>query len=131
MILTVYRIIIGAMEYHGLETYMERGLRVRTKYEQRANQAIRRIRHSSFFYKGPQMYNLMPVEMRQFEEVENPGQIQVNQFKKKVDVFLEVVPDQPAVAELNQQREATLNTLICQVPVFKRNNPNYRLPLIE
>ena len=107
---------------------MERGLKIRTKYNRNAPSNIRKLRHSSFFYKGPQIYNLLPLELRQFEEIESPCQSHVDEYKKKLDKYLEVIPDQPDVPELNQLRQATNNSLICQIPVFKRNNPNYRLP---
>ena len=130
-ILCVYRIIIGIMEYQGFEVYMERGLKVRTKYDPRAPPSMRRIRHSSFFYKGPQLYNLLPPELRQFQEIEVPSQSNVDQFKKNLDRYLENIPDQPDVPDLNHFRAAKTNSLICQIPVFKRANPDFRVVLTD
>ena len=80
------------------------------------------MRHSSFFYKGAQLYNLLPVELRQLEEIEEAHQGHVNSFKGKLDKFVEMIPDEPNVG--GGQRAAATNSLICQVPVFRRNNPN-------
>ena len=77
--------------------------------------------------KGPQVYNLLPPELREFEEIDTPTQKHVDTFKKKLDTFLCKIPDQPSVDDLNAQREADSNSLICQVPIFRRKNPNYRL----
>ena len=124
MILCVYRVLIGLMVYEGFEVYMERGIKVKAKYDKQAPRKIRGIRHSSFFYKGPQLYNLLPSELRQFEEIENPEQHHVNEFKEHLDKFLELIPDQPSVPELNKYRAAATNSLICQVPVLKKNSPH-------
>ena len=87
MILCVYRVLIGLMAYEGFEVYVERGIKVKAKYNRQAPRKIRSIRHSSFFYKGPQLFNLLPSELRQFEEIENPEQHHVNGFKEHLDKF--------------------------------------------
>ena len=67
MILYAYRIIIGLLDFPWIEPYFERGIRLRPRYVQGAPQRVRKVRHSSFFYKGAQLYNLLPIELRQLE----------------------------------------------------------------
>ncbi len=63
-ILCVYRVLIGLMDFQWFDAYVERGgIKLRSKYKQRAPHNIRKVRHSSFFYKGPQLYNLLPTEL--------------------------------------------------------------------
>ena len=113
-ILYVYRVLIGLLDFQWFEVYMERGIRIKPKYNNKAARKIRRVRHNSFFYKGPQLYNLLPPELRQFEPIENPSQTHVGEFKKKLDNYLTLIPDQPTVPGLH--RAAATNSLICQVP---------------
>ena len=123
IILCAYRVLIGLMEYHGFDVFMERGgIKIRSKYNRYAPAQIKKIRHSSFFYKGPQLYNLLPTDLRQMEEIDVPYQSHVDEFKKKLDKYLTNIPDQPSVRELNQSRAAANNSLICQIPVYNRNN---------
>ena len=46
----------------------------------------------------------------------------VDSFKKKLDEFLEKIPNEPSVA--GRQRVTNTNSLICQIPLYKRMNPN-------
>ena len=117
MILYAYRVIIGMLEFPWIEPYLERGIKLRPRYVQGAPQRVRRVRHSSFFYKGAQLYNLIPVELRQVEEIVAADQSHVNTFKGKLDKFLEQIRDEPSVG--GGQRGAATNSLICQVPVYR------------
>ena len=122
MILYAYRVIIGLLDFPWIEAFMERGIKLRPRYVQRATLRVRRVRHSSFFYKGAQLYNLLPIELRQLEELSEPHQGNVNDYKGKLDKFLEQIPDEPNVGGC--QRAAANNSLICQVPVYLRNKRN-------
>ena len=127
MILYAYRVIIGLIQFQWFEAYLERGIKLRSKYNKKAPQKIRRVRHSSFFYKGPQLYNLLPEELRQFEEINEPCQDHVDKFKEKLDKFLEKIPDEPTVAEPKHKRAATTNSLICQIPLYRKQHPEERI----
>ena len=118
----VYRILIGLLHFNWFEVYFERGIKLRTKYQHRAPPRIRKIRHNSFFYKGPQLYNLLPIDLRQVEEIVNPSQSHVDNFKRRLDKFLSQIPDQPTVPGLH--RIAATNSLICQIPIYRREHPN-------
>ena len=108
------------MGFQWFEVYMERGVRLRPRYNKKAPKWIRKIRHNSLFYKGPQLFNLLPSELRQHEFIDTPGQEHVDAFKKKLDDHLLNIPDQPNVPGLT--RAATTNSLICQIPVYNRQN---------
>ena len=121
MILYAYRVIIGLLDFpwfEAFEEYEERGIRLRCKYNRRAPPKVRRRRHSSFFYKGAQLYNLLPRALRQSEEIEIPDQCHADEFKKKLDALLEKIPDEPSVG--GSPRVANSNSLICQIPVYRR-----------
>ena len=120
MVLYMYRYIIGLLPFPWFQTYEERGIKVRSKYKRQASPKVRRCRHSSFFYKGPQLYNLMPSELRMFEEIDIPHKGHVDTFKGKLDKFLEKLPDEPTVG--GNPRRAATNSLICQIPFFRRRN---------
>ena len=122
MILYAYRVVIGLIQFPWFEAYVERGIKLRPKYNRKASAKIRRIRHSSFFYKGPQLFNLLPESIRQFEEIVEPNQVHVDNFKKRVDEYLEKIPDEPTVSGV--PRVATSNSLICQIPLYKRTHPD-------
>ena len=52
VVLCVYRVLIGLMAFQGFEVYLERGVKIKPKYNKKAPQGIRKIRHSSFFLQG-------------------------------------------------------------------------------
>ena len=121
MILYAYRVIIGLIKFPWFEAYLERGIKLRSKYRRTAPAKIRRVRHSSFFYKGPQLYNLLPESLRQFQEIAEPTQEHVEEFKAKLDEYLEIIPDDHKVP--GRGRAATTNSLICQILLYRRAHP--------
>ncbi len=117
----IHRVIIGLLKFEWFDAYEEHeegGIKLRAKYKRRAPVKVRRCRHSSFFYKGPQLYNLLPVQLRQVEEIDVPDQRHIDSFKVKLDKFLEHIPDEPTVA--GRPRVAATNSLICQIPIYRR-----------
>ena len=54
----------------------------------------------------------MPKDLRDFSGT-------VEQFKTKLDSWLESIPDQPTVS--GRQRAANTNSLIDQVPMYQKN----------
>ena len=119
MILYAYRVLIGLIKFPWFDVFVDEGgiIKIRSKYNRRSPSKVRRARHSSFFYKGPQLYNLLPEELRKFEEIDVPTQDHVDEYKKKLDKFLELIPDEPTCG---RPRVATTNSLICQVPLYRR-----------
>ena len=75
--------------------------------------AVRNARHSTFAVKGAQLFNLMPLSLRN----SNHGDIPM--FKNHLDIFLWSIPDQPTTRGL--VRIAKTNSLLDQVPLFETN----------
>ena len=128
LILYAYRVIIGMINFPWFAAYVERGgILLRAKYNRRAPNRVKRSRHASFFYKAPQLYNLLPPSLRVFEAIDSPTQENIDKFKEKLDKFLERIPDQPDAEKL--KRPATTNSLICQVPLYKKQHPEVFRPV--
>jgi hypothetical protein len=70
---------------------------------------IAKLRRDSVLYKGPRLFNTLPVSLRQSVQFEPNLQT----FKSKLDKFLNTVPDQPTVSGLI--RAASSNSVIDQV----------------
>ena len=79
---------------------------------------MRKLRQSSFFYRGAQLFNLLPEILRQFEEIDKPDKLHVKAFKEKLDKYLADIPDQPTTPGLF--REAATNSLVRQIPLRER-----------
>ena len=73
--------------------------------------SVRRARENSLGVKGARIFNLIPADIRNLDGAN------VDQFKKALDTFLEIVPDQPTVPGLG--RSAETNSLIHQIPQMK------------
>ena len=118
IILYIYRFIIGLVKIQCFEVYVERGIKVKRKFKQTAPATVRKLRQSSFFYRGPQLYCLLPEDLRQWEEIATPDKTHVMSFKAKLDKYLADIPDQPTTPGL--QREAETNSLVHQIPLRER-----------
>ena len=96
-IIYIYKKIIGLVPNPGLQ-YTENirtGIVIKPKHDKHAARGTARIRNTSFFVKGPLMYNHLPSILRQREYVTVPTKAQVEKFKKKLDSHLETIPDLP------------------------------------
>jgi hypothetical protein len=71
---------------------------------------VNRLRRESLLYRGPRVYNAMPVCLRQMDSSESPNIIK---FKINLDKFFLQIPDQPTVNGL--KRAASSNSVIDQV----------------
>ena len=65
---------------------------------------------------GPMLYNLLPGDLRQLENITNI--LDTDNFKGKLDKWLELVPDQPTTAGMTRQAET--NSLIDQLAIHGR-----------
>ena len=72
--------------------------------------AVKRARESSIAVKGANIFNLLPVDIR------NMNTDNVGTFKSNLDAFLSQVPDQPTLA--GQARAAETNSLLHQIPLY-------------
>ena len=111
MILFIYRFIIGVLPMECFEVFVERGINARRRFKQSAPEAAKKLRRNSFFYRGPQIYNLPPEELRQVEVIDHPD-------KSHDTKFLDTIPDEPTTPDL--VRGAATNSLIHQIDVARR-----------
>ena len=74
--------------------------------------AVRRARENSLSVKGAKMFNLLPAHIR------NINGEKVDQFKARLDAFLQLIPDQPSVP--GEGRAAETNCLLHQIPMATR-----------
>ena len=122
IILCIYKFIIGLISIECFDVYVERGIKVQRKLKQSAKDPIKRLRQNSFYYRGPQIYNLLPECLRQVEEITTPTKHHVEIFKRRLDEYLEGIPDQPTTPGL--RRVATTNSLVHQIPTRERQRRN-------
>ena len=114
-ILYVYRFIIGIIHLDCFKVFVERGIKVQRRINSSSPKHIKSLRQNSFFYRGPQLYNLLPLTLRQVEEIDTPKKQHVATFKEKLDKYLAEIPDQPTTPGLH--RAAETNSLIHQIPL--------------
>ena len=70
--------------------------------------SVKKARASSLAVKGAQLFNLLPLNLRNSEHGD------VLMFKNHLDIFLSDIPDQPTVSGLG--RAAQTNSLVHQIP---------------
>ena len=97
------------------------GTKYFAKHNNKASNHVKNIRFSSFFSRGPTLFNLLPAELRTPAPLnmtsEDKKTLQ-NKFKKRLDKWLELIPDQPTTEGL--AREAETNSLINQLATHGR-----------
>ena len=72
---------------------------------------VRRAREASLASKGAKIFNLLPAYIR------NINSENVETFKKELDSFLSLVPDQPTIP--GHPRAAETNSLLHQIPILR------------
>ena len=60
----------------------------------RGKPSVRKLREQSFQYNGPKLFNSLPKYLR------NISKVSVEEFKEKLDKYLELIPDEPNVEGL-------------------------------
>ena len=109
-IIFIWKILQGYVQGYSLHSasHPRRGRTIQVSdYHPSAPASVRRAREASLSVKGAQLFNLLPRDIRDIStgSVEN--------FKSRLDDWLESMPDQPTVP--GRQRAATTNSLIDQV----------------
>ena len=79
-----------------------------------ASACVRRARERSLGVKGVQLFNLLPVQLR------NSDHGDVEMFKNHLDIYLSSIPDQPTIGGLT--RPAQTNSLLHQIPLYENMN---------
>ena len=125
MILFLYKILIGTYPNPGLDlSSIDRntrtGIKVTPKINLHAPDWVQTIRGASFFNKAPQLFNILPLKLRQPKYINNPTPKYVEKFKKGVDRFLETIPDTPNTEGL--PRDVFSNSILFQIK-YRVNPP--------
>ena len=76
-----------------------------------ASPLVRRAKEASLPVKGAKMFNLLPSEIR------NITADKVDVFKKKLDLYLNSIADEPTIP--GRQRAAATNSLLDQIPMSR------------
>ena len=113
MIIYIYKIIIGLCPNPGFERIpLNRRTTIQAKINNKAETWVQRMRHGSFFSRGPMLFNTLPAQLRDITIPDTPTKQNVMDFKKKLDDYLWHIPDQPATEGLVKAAES--NSLIHQ-----------------
>ena len=116
-ILYTWKVIEGLVPNCGVTVKLEGG-RVGRKcsipnVNPQARASVKSMRHQTFQIHGPQLFNILPHEIRNITKCE------IDEFKMKLDKYLELVPDEPNVRGLipgaSDSNSRPSNSLIDQV----------------
>ena len=97
-ILAIYKIVIGLTDNPGIPrlSYSPRiKLRAEPTYSRNCSSWVRKARAASLFCHGARLYNALPRHLREIEDINLPGKKHVEAFKKRLDKYLQSIPDNP------------------------------------
>ena len=117
MILFLYKIMIGAypnpgFDLSGIRQNDRTGITITPKLNLQADGWVRAARGSSFFNRGPKLYNILLKELRDVKYMVEPTPANIEIFKTALDKYLARVPDQPTTEGLH--RAALTNSILFQ-----------------
>ena len=119
-ILYTWKILEGMGPNCGLEVAQsDRRGRLLKVPNLKGKQSVKSLREQSFQVNGPQLFNSLPKQIR------NMTKVSVDDFKEKVDKYLENIPDEPHVDGLipsgcNLFSAAPSNSILDQVRGIRR-----------
>ena len=117
-IILIWKISQGLVSGYNLDftTCASRtGRKVASKgVKNKAPAAVRNARAATLAVRGAQLFNLMPLNLRN----NNYGDLPM--FKNHLDIYLDSIPDQPTIQGL--ARSAKTNSLLDQVPLLENNS---------
>ena len=122
MIVYMYKLHIGLVPDLGfLSDTGRNGVKYFAKENPDAPKEVRSIRISSFFFKGPLLFNILPKELRTPARPNGPVESKklLERFKRWLDKWLELIPDQPTTDETSGRRGADSNSLVDQMRANK------------
>ena len=70
--------------------------------------SVKKAREASLSVRGAKQFNLLPQPLRNFNSDKVDG------FKRRLDQFLQTIPDQPSIQ--GRRRGAETNSLLHQLP---------------
>ena len=94
-------------------------IKLKPKYDKDAGPAAKRLRSASFFSKGPKLYETVLPLLGGIENICDPSEENLKEFKKKLDTLLETIPDEP---EIGEPRPALTNSILDQIRYRKEDN---------
>ena len=111
-VIYVWKILEGIAPNFGIESYINprTGRHCKVPKVPTFSSKARTIYCSSLGFRGPQLFNSLPRELRDLQGVG------VDTFKKHLDNLLSRVPDEPTSRQETQRRTATSNSLLHQKP---------------
>ena len=118
MICYMYQLHLGIVPDLGfLSDTGRNGPKYFAKFNNGASEEVQSVRYSSFFTQGPVLFNLLPADFRTIEkrpDTKEEAKKMKESFKKKLDKWLELVPDIPVTGNPNR-KSADLNALECRM----------------
>ena len=97
MIIYIYKIKINLVPNPGLQ--FEYNPRTKTQVipiQSRTGPSwVKKARSASFFYQAPRLFNSLPINLRELEDIGEPNSGHIDAFKRKLDLHLKTIPDIP------------------------------------
>ena len=123
IVINVFKILHGLAPNPGIEftNFDERrGVEaVIPKINKNHKAKLRNLKENFFTMEGAKLFNALPKEVRAY----NPDvQHKVHSFKNLLDKYLELIPDQPHVPDLQRTRAACSNSIVDQIPYRERSS---------
>ena len=120
LILYLFKILNGLVPNPGnvdLFTYSDRKkiTAIRPKLPRNIPSWVKTLHENSFFTQAALLFNSLPEHLRELQDVA-PAKNMVDSYKKKLDAFLSLIPDQPGISTTVKS-----NSLIHQIPHYNRN----------
>ena len=112
MIIYIWKIIEGLVPniHHDGVASAFNARRGRTCYvppvSNKAPTNVQNLRYSSLAIKGPKLFNSLPKRLR------NIKSCPVENFKKELDIYLKVIPDEPQIQGFTAQRRCESNSIV-------------------
>ena len=95
MIIYIYKLIINLIPNPGL--LIEYNPRTKTRVipiQSRTGPCwVKKARSASFFYQAPRLFNFLPANLRELEDIGEPNSRHIDSFKQKLDDYLKAIPD--------------------------------------
>ena len=111
-VIYIWKILEGLVPNFGITSYNNprTGRHCTVPKVPTASSKVRTIYSNSLGFKGPQLFNSLPKDLR------NLHGVGVEVFKKRLDALLSTIPDEPTSRQETQKRVAASNSLLHQRP---------------
>ena len=123
LILYIWKIIHGLVPDVGVvyaPTNNNEGIKLRLP-ALKGPAKIRKLMENGLLYHGVRLFNMLPADLRQTSSAEETANI--DSFKRRLDQFLWLIPDEPGPNKGDKTRAAESNSLLHQVLYQKAPPP--------